>query len=97
MNGEVGQLKKAEQVDDDVLTDDFSEETVVLSDVADDDVSDFSVELDVSQLVAKLESADGTAIQQKREVHRRLEELNDQKEVEKNIDSTFNFNLDEDL
>jgi len=97
MNGEISNLKKVDDVDDDLLSDEFSEETVVLSDIADDDVGDLSVELDVSQLVAKLESADGTALQEKREIHKRLEALKDQKEVEKNIDSTFNFNMDEDL
>jgi hypothetical protein len=97
VNGEVGEQEKVVEVDDDIISDEFSAETVVLVDVADDDVSDFSAELDVSQMVAKLEATDGADIEQKREIHRRLEDIQDQRETEKNIDSTFNFNIDEDV
>jgi len=97
MNGEVGEQEKVVDVDDDIISDEFSAETVVLVDVADDDVSDFSAELDVSQMVAKLEATDGDDIERKREIHRRLEDIQDQRETEKNIDSTFNFNIDEDV
>ena len=97
MNGEIGAADKAVVVEDDVVSNEFSEDTVVLSDVLDDDPDDFSAELDVSQLVAKLDSNEDDELARKREIHRRLEELNDQKETEKNIDSTFNFNMDEDL
>ena len=97
MNGEIGDADKAVVVEDDVVSNEFSEDTVVLDDVLDDDPDDFSAELDVSQLVAKLDSSEDDETARKREIHRRLEELNDQKETEKNIDSTFNFNMDEDL
>ena len=97
MNGEIGDADKAVVVEDDVVSNEFSEDTVVLDDVLDDDPDDFSAELDVSQLVAKLDSSEDDELARKREIHRRLEELNDQKETEKNIDSTFNFNMDEDL
>jgi hypothetical protein len=97
MNGEVGGQEKVKDVDDDIVSDEFLEETVVLVDVADDDVGDFSAELDVSQMVAKLEATDGTDIHRKREIHRRLEDIQDQRETERNIDSTFNFNIDEDV
>ena len=97
MNGGVGDQEKVVDIDDDIVSDEFPEETVVLVDVADDDVSDFSAELDVSQMVAKLEATDGTGIQRKREIHRRLEDIQDQRETERNIDSTFNFNIDEDV
>ena len=101
MNGDTGDAGKVEvdveNVDGDVVSNEFSEDTVVLDDVMDDDPDDFSAELDVSQLVAKLDSGEDDELQQKREIHRRLEELNDQKETEKNVDSTFNFNLDDDL
>jgi hypothetical protein len=97
MNDVTGDPDKADSVGDDVVSNEFSEETVVLEDIADDGVGDVSAEIDVSRLVAKLDSIDDTDANHKREVHRRLEELNDQKETEKNIDSTFNFDLDEDL
>ena len=69
----------------------------MLEDVADDDVADPSVELDISRLVAKLDSKDIADVRHKREIHRRLEELQDQKEKAENIDSTFDFNMDDDL
>jgi hypothetical protein len=97
MNDVTGDPDKTDNVGDDVVSNEFSDDTVVLEDIADDVVGDGSVELDVSQLVAKLDSTDDVEAEHKREIHRRLEELNDQKETEKNIDSTFNFNLDDDL
>jgi hypothetical protein len=97
MNGETGEAEKVEDTDDDVVANEFSDDTVVLDDVMDDDVGDLSVELDVSQLVAKLDSTDDRDVHRKREIHRRLEALQDERESEKNIDSTYNFNLDDDL
>ena len=97
MNGEIGDADKAVVVEDDVVSNEFSEDTIVLEDVLEDVLDDFSAELDVSQLVAKLDSAEDDELVRKREIHQRLEELQDQREKEKNIDSTFNFDLDEEL
>ena len=97
MNGEIGELKELDNVEGGVEADEFSEETVILEDIEDDELTDLSVELDVSQLVAKLDSIDGDDVLRRREIHRRLEEIRDQKEAEKMIDSTFNFNLDDEL
>lgn len=95
MNGETGDVDRKD--DDDAGLDEFPEDTVVLSSdiIDDDDINDTSAELDVSQLVAKLDS--DSEAPRKREIHRRLEEIQDRRETEKNIDSTYNFNLDEDL
>ena len=97
MNDVTGDPDKVDSVGDDVVANEFSEDTVVLEEIADDVSGDASAELDVSQLVAKLDSADDADADHKRATHRRLEELQDQKESEKNIDSTFNFNMDDDL
>jgi hypothetical protein len=97
VNDVTGDPDKVDSVGNDVVSNEFSDDTVVLEDIADDVVGDASAELDVSRLVAKLDSTDDADAEHKREIHRRLEELNDQKEKEKNIDSTFNFNLDDDL
>ena len=102
MNDVTGDPDKTDSVGDDVVSNEFSEDTVVLEDIADDVIGDASIgdasaELDVSRIVAKLDLTDDADAEHKREIHRRLEELNDQKEKEKNIDSTFNFNLDDDL
>ena len=97
MNEEIKTPETADDGDDDIVSNEFSEDTIVLEDVADDDVADPSIELDVSRLVAKLDSKDVADVQHKREIHRRLEELQDQKEKAENIDSTFDFNMDDDL
>ena len=102
MNGE--ERDTEENVADEHLT-----ETVVLDEVADaqltetvvitedgaDDDGDLSVELNVEKLVEKLEAADEEDVHHKAEIRRRVEELEEQRAKE--LDSTFNFNLDEDV
>jgi len=100
MNGDVGNGDKDLEIDDDDIgLADASEETVVLSeDAADiDTMGDFTGEIAVEKLVAKVESGEVDAGAAEKEVHRRLEELNEQRRIEDELDSTYNFNLDEDL
>ena len=51
--------------------------------------------INVEELVAKIEATDEDETAHKRDVRKRLEELHEEKE--KDLDSTFNFNMDEDL
>ena len=85
--------------DDGVLEVEASEaeiaEADVLAEVDSDNVGDMSVELNVEELIAKIEPEDDEEAAHKREVRRKLEELRAQKEEE--LDSTFNVNLDDDL
>jgi hypothetical protein len=100
MNGETGNGdKEIETNDDELELIDSSEETIVLSeDAADiDTVGDFTGEIAVEKLVAKVEAGEVDGADKEKEVHRRLEELNEQRRIEKELDSTFNFNLDDDL
>lgn len=99
MNGEVGNENDEKDVDDKIDTIGESEDTVVLSeDAADiDTVGDFTAELDVEKIVAKVESGEVDAEEKEKEVHRRIEELNEQRKVDEELDSTYNFNIDEDL
>lgn len=92
MNGEEIDVK--EDPEDEVADEQLTETVVIVEDGADDD-GDLSVELNVEELVAKLEAADEDDVHHKAEIRRRLEELNEQREKE--LDSTFNFNLDEDV
>lgn len=64
-----------DEIDDDGMAD-----TVVLQDDSDvdvdtDNVGDASVELNVEELIAELESSDGKVSARQKEVRRRLEEL----------------------
>jgi hypothetical protein len=87
MNGEI--------IDDEEL-DDVAEDLEPDDDIL-DNVGDISVEINVEELVAKIEEDDGDEAMRKKEVHRRMEELIEQRKTEKDLDSTFNFNLDDDL
>lgn len=96
MNGEI-------TGDSDVPEDDLVEDpaadveasgTDALTSLDDDNIGDLSVELNVEELVAKLEATDDTMVRQKREIRRRIEEVRTQKEAE--LDSTYNINLDDD-
>lgn len=95
MSGEKGSdlASDVEDVED-------SNEDVVDEDVSvdfDETVGDLSAQIRVDELVAKIEKSSKDDVEHVREVRRRLEELREQREIEKNVDSTFNFNLDDDF
>ncbi len=98
MNGETSDSKEKVEHDDDVMSDDASE-TTALSKPAEesDNIGDMSVEIDVAELVAKIEASDSSEVAQQREVRRRLDQLQDEQDTEKDLDSTYNFNLDDEL
>ena len=97
MYGETVNGSASEDIDDDVES--VDEEVAVLSDDddMDDNVGDMSVEINVEELVAKVEGRGEDDIGRQREVKRRLEELREQREAEQELDSTYNFNLDDEL
>ena len=66
-----------------------------IPDIGGDTMVDVSAELDVEELVAKIEATDPDEAAHKREVRKRLEELREQHDSD--LDSTFNFNLDDDI
>jgi hypothetical protein len=66
-----------------------------IPDIGGDTMIDVSAELNVEELVAKLESIDPNEVAHRREVRKRLEELREQRDAD--LDSTFNFSLDDDL
>ncbi len=92
MNGKEDDIK-------DVPEDEASEaelsEADVLAEVDDDNVGDLSVELNVEELVAKIEEDDPEEVHRKAELRRKLEEVQEQHDAE--MDSTYNFNLDDDI
>lgn len=62
-----------------------------------DDVSDLSSDINIEELMAKLESTPKDALDRQRQIRRRIDELREEREVLKDLDNTYNFNLDEDL
>jgi len=100
MNGETEIGKGSDEVDDNVQSSDVPEDTVVIETNDDDfvdNVGDLSVELNVEELVAKLEATDSEDLGRQREISRRLQEMRDKCESDANLESTYNFNLDEDI
>ena len=98
MNGEVENGGEDGVVEDDLELIDEATDTAVLDDISDiDNVGDISVEINVEELVAKIESSDEEEARHRKEVHRRLEELAEQRRIEQELESTFDFSLDDDL
>jgi len=83
-----------EKSEDDIVSDDATDENVVL-DSADEGFADTIVEANVDALVAKMDATDPDEAAQKRASRKRLDELHEQES--KDLDSTFNFNLDDDI
>ena len=102
MTVEKGKKKIPDVIDDDEddVDDDTSDDTVVIAADDDDDdsdnVGDLSVELNIEDLVAKLEATDSEDISRRRQIKRRLEELREERESMRDLDSTYNFNFDDD-
>ena len=93
MNGKNDDIDN--NLDDDVIDDSMAATVVISEDGSDDDVSaDTTLEMDIERLVAKLDASDSEDVHRRAEIRHKLEELREQREQE--LDSTFNFNLDED-
>lgn len=88
-------------LDPDGVEDTFEDEAIEtdssdsIPDIGGDTMVDVTAELKVEKLVAKIDSVDPDEAAHRREVRRRLEELQEQKN--KDLDSTFNFNMDDDF
>jgi hypothetical protein len=100
MTGKIKDDISTEDVSDDiedVEAEDLGDTSVIaeLSDIDDED--DISVEINVEELVAKLEATDEKDLARRREIHRRLEELEDRRKYSEDLDNTYNFNLDDEL
>lgn len=92
MNGE---NDKPDEVVEDDSSEDVMTETVVLTEVDDDALGDTSIEMSIEKLEEKLNASDDEDVHRRAEIRRRLEDLREQREKE--LDSTFNFNLDDDI
>ena len=82
------------EVEDDVTSNDATDENVVLES-AQEGFADTIVAANVDALVAKIDDTDVEEAARKRLARKRLEELREQKS--KDLDGTFDFNIDDDL
>ncbi|NCF72614.1 MAG: hypothetical protein GWP67_03820 [Gammaproteobacteria bacterium] len=82
------------ELEDDFASDDATDENIIL-DSSDDDFANTIVDASVDALVAKMDATDAEEAERKRIARKRLEELNEQRSRE--LDDTFNIDLDDDL
>ena len=95
MHTETGDRDEAEDAEV-AVDEEVTEETVVLTETgATDNVGDVSVEINVEELVAEIEASQGDDAHMKMEIRKRLEEIQEQKTAAKEIDNTFDIDLDE--
>ena len=95
MHTEMGDRDKAEDAEV-AVDEEITEETVVLTETGvTDNVGDVSVEINVEELVAEIEASQGDDAHMKMEIRKRLEEIQEQKAASKEIDNTFDIDLDE--
>jgi len=97
MIGEIKDDVPAGEVEDDVEDEVLDEDEAIATIADDDNIGDISVEINVEELVAKLEATDDDDVASKREIHKRLEELSERRKDDEVLDSTYNFNLDDEL
>jgi hypothetical protein len=91
---DLDELEDEDLEDEEDDDDDVDDDVDVLTDFGGDTVVGLSGEFDVDSLVRKLEATDPDEVARRREIRRRLEEIREMREAD--LDSTFNFNLDDD-
>ena len=101
MIGDAGSTREPDEVVDDV-EDEASEDTIVSDgdldgDLDGDNIGDISVEINVEELVANIEASGSSDAARQREVRRRLDELEERRRTGDDLDSTYEFNLNDDL
>ena len=80
-----------EELSEDLASDDDDE----VADIGTETIVSTTAEFKVDEIVAKIDKADPDEVAHKREVRKRLEEIEEQRDEA--ADSTFNFNLDDEL
>ena len=98
MNGDVDHDADKLDVEEDIESAEEPEDTTISEDLTYiDNVGDISVEIDVEELVAKIEAGDDDSAPHQKEIRRQLDVVEEKRRSEEEVGSTFNFNLDEDL
>jgi len=97
MHGDSNKPEQEDIVDGEAETDvEEDEENFDEEDDESDNVGDVSVEINVEELIAEIESAHDTEAARRREVRRRLEEIQEQKQALRDMEDTFMSYLDDD-
>ncbi len=91
MTGEIKEPGDKDEEDEAVSEAVADGDIVVDTDI--DNVGDISVEINVEELVAEIESTDAMESVEKAKVRKKLDEIREEHEDE--LDSTYNFDLDD--
>jgi len=91
MSGEIKEPGDKDEEDEAVSEAVADGDIVVDTDI--DNVGDLSVEINVEELVAEIESTDAMESVEKAKVRKKLDEIREEHEDE--LDSTYNFDLDD--
>ena len=91
MSGEIEEPGDKDEEDEAVSEAVADGDIVVDTDI--DNVGDISVEINVEELVAEIESTDAMESVEKAKVRKKLDEIREEHEDE--LDSTYNFDLDD--
>lgn len=91
MTGEIEEPGDKDEEDEAVSEAVADGDIVVDTDI--DNVGDLSVEINVEELVAEIESTDAMESVEKAKVRKKLDEIREEHEDE--LDSTYNFDLDD--
>ena len=94
MTGDNTDKEPQDEIANDDPADDATDENLVLT-TDDDKFADTIVEANVDALVARMDSKDADEVARERAVREKLEKL--QEKQDKDLDGTFNFNIDDDL
>jgi len=94
MSGEIEEPgdKDEEDEEDEAVSEAVADGDIVV-DTDIDNVGDLSVEINVEELVAEIESTDAMESVEKAKVRKKLDEIREEHEDE--LDSTYNFDLDD--
>jgi hypothetical protein len=90
INNDDGAAADAVADDNDSVADALADGDIVV-DIDDDNVGDLSVEINVEELVAKIESTEGEEVAEKVEVRKKLDDILEQHDGD--LDSTYEFDL----
>jgi len=94
-NGDNDETDIEESEDDEVSEDLASDDDGEMADIGTETIVSTTAEFKVDEIVAKIDKADPDEVAHKREVRKRLEEIAEERDEA--ADSTFNFNLDDEL
>ena len=98
MNADNGDNKETdiEESDDELENEELSpDDDDAVADIGTETIVSTTAEFKVDEIVAKIDKADPDEVAHKREVRKRLEEI--EEERDEAADSTFNINLDDEL